>query len=103
MKATTIFSLLTAALLSSCASKEINKIPDGMRVATKEAVNTCKFLGDVHGVSSLYGVFAASALSKSRQQAFEQASDLGADTIVWEPFSTQYGGTSVHGNAYKCQ
>ena len=96
-----IIALLTANLMA-CASQELNKTPDGMKVATKETVIVCKFSGDVHGISSLYGVFAEVALAKSRQQAFEQAQNLGANTVVWEPFSTQYGSTSVHGNAYKC-
>ena len=88
--------------LFACSSQEINKTPEGMRVATVESVKECRFLGDVHGVSSLYGIFAEVALSKSRQQAFDQARELGANTVVWQPFSTQYGSTSVHGNAYKC-
>jgi Domain of unknown function (DUF4156) len=103
MKIKPIVIALLAVNLAACASQELNKIPDGMKVATKESVNDCKFLGDIHGISSLYGVFAEVALAKSRQQAFEQAKNLGANTVVWEPFSTQHGSTSVHGNAYKCQ
>jgi hypothetical protein len=94
---------LIAFNLTACASQELNKTPEGMKVATKESIADCKFLGDIHGISSLYGVFAEVALAKSRQQAFTQAKELGANTVVWEPFSTQYGSTSVHGNAYKCQ
>lgn len=77
-------------------------IPAGMRVATAEMVTSCRLLGDVHGVSSLYGVFAESALASSRQKAFEQARRLGGNTVVWGPFSTPYGSTSVSGNAYVC-
>lgn len=95
-------SSFLAMLLLACASVDTNKIPDEMNVSTKEAVINCKFIVDVHGVSSLYGIFAESALAKARQQAFEQAKTLGANTVVWEPFATQYGSTSVHGNAYKC-
>ena len=97
-----IIALLTTNLMA-CVSQELNKTPEGMKVATKDSIADCKFLGDIHGISSLYGVFAEVALAKSRQQAFTQAKELGANTVVWEPFSTQYGSTSVHGNAYKCQ
>jgi len=103
MKVNELIVSVLVIFLFGCASQEVNKIPDGMKVATKDEVAECKFLSDVHGVSSLYGVFAEVALAKSRQQAFEQAKVLGANTVVWEPFSTQYGSTSVHGNAYKCK
>ncbi|MBE0585759.1 MAG: hypothetical protein IH612_18605 [Desulfofustis sp.] len=71
-------------------------------MATQDMVGNCPLLGDVHGVSSLYGVFAESALSKARQQVFEQARSMGANTVVWGPFATPYGSTSVSGNAYAC-
>jgi len=88
--------------LASCATSGTSHVPTGMRVATSDMISSCKLLGDVHGVSSLYGVFAESALSKARQQAFEQARDMGANTVVWGPFATPYGSTSVSGNAYAC-
>lgn len=96
-----IIALLSCNFVA-CASQELNKIPEGMKVATKESVTDCELLGDIHGISSLYGVFAEAALAKARQQAFSQAKELGANTVVWEPFSTQHGSTSVHGNAYRC-
>jgi len=88
--------------ISSCATESTSDIPKGMRVATPDRVTNCKLLGDVHGVSSLYGVFAENALAKARQQAFEQALAMKANTIVWGPFSTPYGSTSVSGLAYAC-
>lgn len=102
MLRTLFFCLVFLMLLASCASLDTNKIPSGMTVSTKEAVSNCKFIGDVHGVSGLYGVFVETALAKSRIQAFEQAKALGADTLVWDSFVTQQGSTAVHGNAYKC-
>jgi uncharacterized protein YbjQ (UPF0145 family) len=95
--------LLLAAAVSGCATQTITKIPDGMTVASESAVKDCEFKGDVHGTSMLYGVFVESALSKARQQAFNQAKDIGANTVVWQPFQTQSGATSVHGNAYFCK
>lgn len=94
--------LAIALLLSSCASQDINKTPDGVRVALDKDVSACEFKGDVHGTSLLYGALAEVAISNARKQAFEQAKNYGANTVVFQPFSTQYGGTSVHGNAYLC-
>jgi hypothetical protein len=90
-------------LLSACVSQEINKLPEGIKVALEKDVTNCEFKGDVDGVSSLYGVFAEVAISKARQQAFNQAIGYGANTVVFQPFSTEYGATSVHGNAYFCK
>jgi hypothetical protein len=87
--------------LSGCATTT-NNIPEGMKVATASQVEKCELLGDVHGVSMLYGAFAESALGKARQQAFQQARSMNANTVVWLPFEMEKGSTSVHGNAYKC-
>jgi len=90
-------------LLTACSTAPTNEKPAGMRVATSKDVTDCELKGDVHGVSMLYGVFAEGAMSKARQQAFKQAQDIEANTVVWEPFHTEVGATSVHGNAYSCK
>lgn len=59
-------------------------------------------ISDVHGVSGRYGVFAESGMAYARYEALQAAADLGANTVVFEPFATNYGSTSVHGYAYKC-
>jgi uncharacterized protein YbjQ (UPF0145 family) len=96
------YLILCLLALSGCATTT-TKIPEGMRVAPESAVASCEFKGDVHGTSMFYGMLVESALAKARQQAFAQAKELGANTVVWQPFQTQSGSTSVHGNAYKCQ
>jgi Domain of unknown function (DUF4156) len=94
---------ILTVLVSGCATNSgISHIPAGMHVATADSVYGCRLLGDVHGVSGLYGVFAGAALSGARQNAFEQAQAMGANTIVWTQFNTPYGSTSVAGNAYSC-
>lgn len=97
-----VLALTLAAGLTACATPSTSYIPNGMKVATLDSVTNCRILGDVHGVSSLYGVFAEGALSKARQQAFEQARAMGANTVVWGVFATPYGSTSASGNAYTC-
>lgn len=100
-KKLTLLSILV--LLQACASQQINEIPADMRVTDEKGAQGCELKGDVHGVSMFYGVFAEAAMSKSRRQAFDQARTMGANTVVWQPFVTQQGATSVHGNAYLCR
>ena len=84
-------SLALLVLLSGCVSNEVVKTPDGMKVSLESAVKDCEFKGDVRGVSSLYGYFVETGLARARAQSFQQAKDLGANTIVWQPFQTQVG------------
>ncbi len=90
-------------LLMSCTSSQIVKTPDGMKVATESMVKDCEFKSDVHGVSSLYGAFVEKGLANAREKAFNQAKQLGANTIVWIPIKTGYGSTEVSGDAYFCK
>jgi len=94
--------LVLSLILSSCASQGVVKVPDGLKIASARQVENCELKGDINGVSMLYGVLANEAIANAKKQAFEQAKELGANTIVWDPIKTQYGGTSVHGNAYTC-
>lgn len=97
------FPFIVAGLaLVACVTQSTSLVPSDMRVATADTVGQCRLLGDVHGVSALYGVFAETALAKARQKAFEQARGLGANTVMWGPFATPYGSTSVSGYAYSC-
>src|SRR3546814_8661075 len=84
-----ILLLGICAALAGCATSGTSHVPAGMRVATSDMVSGCKLLGDIHGVSSLYGVFAESALSKARQQAFEQARSMGANTVRSEEHTSE--------------
>ena len=96
------FILLVVLLLTGCASQGVVKAPDGIKVATAKQVEGCTHKGDITGVSMLYGMFANAAIANAKQQAFGQAIELGANTVVWNPLQTHFGGTSVSGNAYTC-
>lgn len=98
-----LFLLSLLAALNACATSVGSSTGNnGVQIALRDDVRNCKFLGDVHGVSSFYGVFAAPALESSRQAAMEQAQMLGATHVVWDTTNTNYGSTSINGNAYKC-
>lgn len=94
--------IATVLLMSGCATTN-TKPPEGLKVATEKDVTNCEFVGDVHGTSMFYGMFAGPAISKAQKEAFSNAQQLGANTVVWLPVQAQYGGTSVHANAYKCK
>lgn len=94
--------ILWSILITGCATTN-TKPPEGMRVAMEKDISACEFLGDVHGTSMFYGMFAGPAISKAQKEAFNNAKALGANTVVWLPVQAQYGGTSVHGNAYHCK
>ncbi len=102
MRNTIVGTVTVLSIMGGCATPSTSEVPAGMKVATSDMVARCRILGDVHGVSSLYGVFAESALANARQQAFEQARSLGGNTVVWGLFATPYGSTSVSGLAYAC-
>lgn len=98
-----ILFVIVIFILSACASSVGSGTgATGVQVAVEKDIQHCDFLGDVHGVSSFYGVFAAPALESSRQAAMKRASELGATHIVWNATNTTYGSTSVVGDAYKC-
>jgi len=90
-------------LATACAGPSISYLPNDVRVAMKQDVNDCEPMGDVHGISSLYGVFAKNALATARKMAIDETRILGGNTVVWYPFQTQVGSTSVHGAAYFCE
>lgn len=101
-----IVILIVFSLLAGCATQGIGppspSETGGLIIAEKSQVAGCTFLGDVHGVSPLYGTHAAIGLRKARAAALNEAKKIGATHIVWQEFMTPHGSTSVHGYAYRC-
>ena len=62
----------------------------------------CEHLGDVHGISWLYGIFGNTGLNNAQAAAREQAIGLKATHLVWTGFDTGTGSTAAHGMAYRC-
>lgn len=98
-----LMAFLSALTATACATPIGNpqSVP-GIKITTLAKVQDCDLITDVHGVSPMYGVFAAAALDDSRTQAMLQAKAAGATHIVWDGNSTGYGSTAISGNAYKC-
>ena len=117
-----VLFLVTATLLSSCASRSS---PDGAAAPQKEkavaptreaseparrvqpadsqAVANCKYLDTVQTSSSLYGVFAERGIKNARASAIEKAEALGGTHIVWEVLPQSYGSSQVAGKVYACK
>lgn len=95
--------LLSALILAGCAAPS-DRVQQSSTVkpATADQVARCTYLDDVVGMSSLYGVFAASAAENARLEALTKAEKLGATHIFWTPAQAAQGNTAVTGKAYRC-
>lgn len=102
VKRGSFFASLCIFLAGCATGVGANEPTHGLTISDDREVAACKLLGDVSGVSPLYGVFAASALRDARNAALVEAKKMGATNVVWTSQNTPYGSTSVFGKAYKC-
>lgn len=93
---------ITLPLLAACAASVGNTPAHPVKIIKEADSAPCAFLGDVHGTSPGYGVFAGSALEAARTAALDKAAALGANAVAWSGNETGYGSTTMHGNAYRC-
>ena len=65
-------------------------------------VANCEFLGEVQGSSGFGNLAATQGMQNARNEAMEQAAQLGATNIVWTNIA---GGFSPYatGRAYRCK
>ncbi|GGF52862.1 hypothetical protein GCM10011332_02640 [Terasakiella brassicae] len=99
-----VFAVSVLMSLNACeTSTNIKPIDYGVVVAAQKDVEECTLLGDVHGVSSLYGLFVEQGTTNARNQALNKAGEMGATHIVWGQFVGGHGSTSAHGMAYLCK
>ena len=98
-----IFLILSLALtlLVACASDMPIQV-HGVQIADDAQVARCKYLDNVHGASSWYGLIARKGLENARSYALRQARDIGATHVVWVPAAHGYGSSQVEGKAYLC-
>ena len=89
-------------LVSACTSAVGADTLHNVKIIDQKQADRCRFVGDVHGTSPFYGVFAASALAGARDAALKQAEAMGGNAVVWQKTDTGYGGTAIHGNVYIC-
>lgn len=89
-------------LVAGCASSVGPEPVDGVAAVRPSNVTDCAYLGDVTGVSGLYGVFVESGVRGARIEAQKQAVALGADSLALDPPTVGHGSTLVNGKAYDC-
>lgn len=88
---------LLLLVMAGCSSAR----PSSVRVVSEKEVAGMALVGDVHGFSGWYGLFGAAGYQNARNDALEQAEQLGATHVVLDPQVANYGGTQVNGKAYK--
>lgn len=89
-----------AAMLFGCATNA----RQGASVADADqaTIAGCAFAGSVSGTSGVGALAASTGINNAKNQARDQAAQLGASHIVW--LSVVGGFTpNVSGSAYKCQ
>jgi len=92
-----------AAVCVACASGVGSTGTGGVHVSDAAGVQGCTYLGDVHGTSPFYGMFAGMALDGARKAALATAAKMGASHVVWKGTKSEaYSGTMADGDAYKC-
>jgi hypothetical protein len=98
-----IYSFFMLLLLNACATAVGTSRTSGVRVITQKQAAECPYLGDAHGISPFYGIFAAPALASAREAALFKAAEMGGDSLIWRANETGYGSTSILADVSKCE
>ena len=69
--------------------------------ADNTIIARCKFLGDVQGSSGWGNLAASTGMQNAKNQAREQASEMGATHIIWTNIAGGYSPYAT-GKAYDC-
>jgi Domain of unknown function (DUF4156) len=84
-----------------CATT-LSPAAQNIRPADYSMVKDCTFLGDVQGSSGWGNLAASQGMQNAKNEAKEQAAQLGATHIVWENIVGGYSPFAT-GKAYKCR
>jgi len=99
-----IFILALVAIppfISSCVYP-LTKESKEIIISDYSMVESCIFLGEVNAFSGFGGLFAAAGVQDARNQALEDAAELGATNVIWD-VSTGGSVPQALGRAYKCR
>ena len=98
------FILLAVVLLvttTGCAtslSSRAMKVQD----ADMTIMERCKFVGDVQGSSGWGNLAASAGMQNAKNEAREQASEMGATHVIWTSVAGGYSPFAM-GKAYMCK
>jgi hypothetical protein len=90
-------------MLTACASAVGTTGTSNVRLIDQKEASHCKYIGDAHGTSPFYGVFAGPAMDSARSAAMTKAAEMGGNAVLWKANETGYGSTSVHADVYRCR
>ena len=98
------FILLAAALLVTTAGCATSLSSRAMKVqdADMTIMERCKFVGDVQGSSGWGNLAASAGMQNAKNEAREQASELGATHVIWTSVAGGYSPFAT-GKAYMCK
>lgn len=98
-----IFALLLSItfMLSGCATS-LSPRAVNVKDADFRIVESCQFVGDVHGSSGWGNLAASTGIQNAKNEAREQAASMGATHVVWGGVAGGYS-PYVNGKAYICK
>ena len=75
---------------------------EGIREVADDSVKSCRFLGDVAGSDAIFiGLSAGYGSKRAKAKAMTQATEFGADTVVWSQRGTSLTNEWI-GKGYAC-
>ncbi|ASM53652.1 hypothetical protein PNIG_a1502 [Pseudoalteromonas nigrifaciens] len=90
---------IISAAIAGCASQQaIGEIKE----TVLSEVTGCQFITNVTGTSGWGGLAATTGINNAKEQAKQQAIDLGGTHLVWHSINGGYA-PSVSADAYKCK
>ena len=94
-------TIITAALLLTACATTLSEKARSVKLADINIVKECQLLNTVEGSSSVSGLMVSQGIQNARNEAIENAAELGATHIV---ITESIGGSVpyVAGNAYNC-
>jgi len=93
--------LVLAALSSSACSTALTPTARKIQQVDASRVAECKFVGKIFGNNGWEGLSASPGIEPARVQALNEAGELGATHVVWDP-ETKSVAQSVTGRAFVC-
>ena len=93
--------LLPCFIASGCATT-LSPSATGLLDADAKMVESCKYVGVVHGSSGWGNLAASTGIQNAKNEAAEKAVALGATHILWTNISGGYS-PYVSGRAYMCK
>lgn len=95
-------NILLTIMLCTVASCASYKSTGTVIESAPGDVEDCKYISNVIGTSGWGGLASTTGINNAKEQAKQQAIELGATHMVWQSINGGYS-PSVSANAYKCK